>query len=94
MQIKCASLGIVDSKEYVKKALESLEYPIEHVSFSIEAKKPKMAPKIEEIRESIAGILSIEKNQVGITATTGEGLTRTWKRRRYFCDMYADCKIN
>jgi len=46
-----------------------------------------MAPKIDEIRESIAaiitklpsiaGLLNIERNQIGITATTGEGLTRT-----------------
>ena len=74
--------GIIDSKEYVKKAMEDLNNTIEHISISIEAKAPKMSPKIEELRESIAKILKIEKNQVGITATTGEELTAFRKRRR------------
>lgn len=36
---------------------------------------PKFAPKIEIMRENIAKILGIKNGQVGITATTGEGLT-------------------
>lgn len=67
--------GITDSKEYINKALEYLEDKILHISISIEAKTPKMSPKIEEMRDSIAKVLGITKNQVGITATTGEGLT-------------------
>lgn len=74
--MKCAGHGITDSKAYVEKALEDLKYPIEHISISIEAKVPKFAMKIEEMRENIAKILRIQSNQIGITATTGEGLTQ------------------
>lgn len=75
MQIKCAEIGITDSKEYLKKALEDLNEEIEHISISIECKIPKISPKLEEIRENIAKLLKIKQNQVGITATTGEELT-------------------
>lgn len=77
--IRCVNHGIIDSREYLKKALEDLESNIVHISISIEAKFPKISPKIEELRKSIASILKIEKNQVGITATTGEGLTGSGK---------------
>ena len=46
-----------------------------HISISIEAKVPKFAPKIQKMRENIAKILGIKSSQVGITVTTGEGLT-------------------
>lgn len=81
-QIKCVKSGIIDSREYLKKALEDLEEKIEHISISIEAKTPKISPKIEQIRENVSEILGIEKSQVGITATTGEGLTACRARRR------------
>ncbi len=71
--------GIVDSKEYLKKALEYLEEKIIHISITIECKIPKISPKVDEMRESIGKALGIAKNQVGITATTGEGLTEFGK---------------
>ena len=40
---------------------------------------PKITPKIEEMRNNIARILHIQENCVGITATTGEGLTEIGK---------------
>lgn len=46
----CAN-GITDSEEYVKEALKYLEQEIEHLSISIECKKPKITPKIEEMRK-------------------------------------------
>ncbi len=70
----CAN-GIIDSEEYVKEALKYLDNKIEHLSISIECKVPKITPKIEGMRENISRILGIKPNQVGITATTGEGLT-------------------
>lgn len=69
------SNGITDSEEYLKEALKYLEQKIEHLSISIECKVPKITPKIEEMRANISRILNIKENQVGITATTGEGLT-------------------
>jgi 2-C-methyl-D-erythritol 2,4-cyclodiphosphate synthase len=67
--------GITDSKEYVRRALKDLKGTIVHISFSIEAKRPKFAPKIDLIRDSIATLLEMDISNVALTATTGEGLT-------------------
>ena len=71
--------GITDSEEYLKEALKYLNEKIIHVSISIECKMPKISPKIEEMRKNISRILNISENSVGITATTGEGLTEFGK---------------
>jgi len=71
--------GITNSEEYLKEALKYLEEKIVHISISIECKKPKITPKIEEMRKNMARILNIPENSVGITATTGEGLTEFGK---------------
>lgn len=73
----CLNKGITDSKEYVKEALKYLgEKKIVHVSISIECKIPKITPKIPEMRKSISKLLNISEDCIGITATTGEGLTQ------------------
>ena len=41
----------------------------------IEAKKPGLDEHEEKITESIANLLGIKKEQVGMTATSGEELT-------------------
>lgn len=71
--------GITNSEEYLKEALTYLEEKIVHISLSIECLKPKISPKIEEMRKNIARILQIQETSVGITATTGEGLTEFGK---------------
>ncbi len=71
--------GITDSEEYLKEALKYLNNKIIHLSISIECKKPKISPKIEEMQKNIARILEINENSIGITATSGEGLTEFGK---------------
>lgn len=71
--------GITNSEEYLKEALKYLEEKIIHLSISIECQIPKISPKVEEMRKNIARILQIKENCVGITATTGEGLTEFGK---------------
>lgn len=76
---KMCEAGIVDSKKYVERIFKKVEaegYKVENVSISVEAKKPYL--KLETTRKmkaSIAKILGIEIDQVGITFTSGEGLT-------------------
>lgn len=70
--------GIIDSSAYLKVALDDLAktpYKINHLSITIECLVPKMSPKIDEMKEKIAELLSVAKSDIGITATTGEGLT-------------------
>lgn len=71
--------GITNSEEYLKEALKYLNEKIVHLSISIECKTPKISPKIEDMRKNIARILNISESSVGITATTGEGLTEFGK---------------
>jgi len=72
----CHKDGITDSQIYLEKALETLNGQIiEHVAFSIEAKRPRLQARIDELRENVARVLKIQKKQVGITATSGDGLT-------------------
>lgn len=71
----CLNKGITDSKSYLKEALKSLNGRIVHLSISIECKTPHISSKIPEIRKSIANLLSLKEDSIGITATSGEGLT-------------------
>ncbi|MGI6049984.1 MAG: 2-C-methyl-D-erythritol 2,4-cyclodiphosphate synthase [Acetivibrionales bacterium] len=82
----CLEQGITDSSVYLKEALKTLENSeIVHVSISIEALKPKLSPYIKPMRENIAHLLCIDSKSVGITATTGEGLTEFGKGNGIFC---------
>lgn len=72
----CLKDGITDSEVYVKEAVKTLgSWKIENVALSIEAKKPKMKERFTELRENVARILEIDVTKVGVTATSGEGLT-------------------
>ena len=71
----CNKDGIKNSEEYVKEAIKYLNEEIIHLSISIECKVPKINPKIQEMRKNISRILNINENCIGITATSGEGLT-------------------
>ncbi|MCH9627292.1 MAG: 2-C-methyl-D-erythritol 2,4-cyclodiphosphate synthase [Chlamydiales bacterium] len=68
--------GITDSSVYLKEALKTLgRQTIMHVALTLEASRPKFLKRIPELRENIARLMNLEVSQVGITATTGEGLT-------------------
>jgi 2-C-methyl-D-erythritol 2,4-cyclodiphosphate synthase len=72
----CLGQGITDSRAYLNRALADLGgWEIRHVSFTIEGQRPHLAAWIEAIRESVAGLLGLPASAVGITATSGEGLT-------------------
>jgi 2-C-methyl-D-erythritol 2,4-cyclodiphosphate synthase len=76
----CAQ-GITDSAVYLKQALKHLRqtgqisYQINHLSISIECQRPTISPKITAMRKSIGQIMQLAAQNIGITATTGEGLT-------------------
>jgi 2-C-methyl-D-erythritol 2,4-cyclodiphosphate synthase len=68
--------GITDSRIYVAKGLEYFKnHEILHVAFSIEGARPRMQGRSKDIRESVAELLQIDVDQVGITFTSGDGLT-------------------
>ena len=72
----CRKDGITDSQVYLERALQTLgKQKIVHLSISIEGKRPYFQEKIDAMRKKIANVLKIHLKQVGITATSGDGLT-------------------
>jgi len=68
--------GVTDSSSYLKLALDDLrDWKISHIAIAIECLKPRISPQIESMKNSIAKLCHINQADVGITATTGEGLT-------------------
>lgn len=76
---KILKSGVIDSKVYLREALKYLKGKIIHVSISIECKKPRISPKISEMRKCLSDLLNIGEESIGITATSGEDLTEFGK---------------
>ncbi len=60
--------------EKVKQLIVDQGYQINNIDTIVIAEKPKLAPYIEGMRENIARALEIDIKNVGIKATTTEGL--------------------
>lgn len=72
----CLEEGIKDSSVFLKEAMKDLgDAKITHLSLTIECLRPKLKAHIPSIKESISSIIGLPANRIGITATTGEGLT-------------------
>ncbi len=70
--------GKTDSAEYLRLALADLAaigYGLTHVSVAVECAKPKILPRLQELRTKLSTLLDMAMADVGITATSGEGLT-------------------
>jgi 2-C-methyl-D-erythritol 2,4-cyclodiphosphate synthase len=68
--------GVTDSSNYLKLALDDVgDWKISHIAIAIECLKPRISPQIDSMKQSIAKLCCINKTDVGITASTGEGLT-------------------
>lgn len=83
-----AEQGILDSSEYLQVILRVVRqrgYVVHHLSVSLEGLLPKIEPISEQLKKSLADILEIHPRQIGITATTGEGLTTFGKGEGMHC---------
>ena len=70
--------GTTDSAAYLQKGLEDLDatgYRITHISVTLECLRPKILPHLAAMVSRIADLAGVGVEDVGITATTGEGLT-------------------
>lgn len=66
-----------DSRLLLAKVAEKIQaagYQVVNIDATVLAEKPKIAPHIENMQQTIAGILNIKPNQVSIKATTTEKL--------------------
>ena len=72
----CKNDGITDSRVYLKRALETIgKQKIQHIAITVEGKRPRMQNKVDEIRKSISDCMGIDMASVGMTVTSGDGLT-------------------
>lgn len=70
--------GIKDSKRYLQAVLKKMRgnrFRLVNCSFSFEASIPKIDPLSKNIKKKLACLLKIPQERIGITATSGEGLT-------------------
>lgn len=75
---KMCKRGIKDSKKYlvvVLKRAAAKNWRVKQCSISIETAKPKIDPLAPKIKKSLSNLLKISPDKIGITATSGEGLT-------------------
>lgn len=59
---------------HVSDLLKENNYRVGNIDAVIIAQKPKMAPHIEQMRETISEALGVETERVNVKATTEEGL--------------------
>jgi 2-C-methyl-D-erythritol 2,4-cyclodiphosphate synthase len=72
----CHKDGITDSQVYLEKALETLgNQQIEHVALTIEGKRPRFQQRNLEMRQKVASVMKLDVTQVGLTVTSGDGLS-------------------
>jgi 2-C-methyl-D-erythritol 2,4-cyclodiphosphate synthase len=70
--------GIDDSREYVAVARSHVEeagYVVNNVGLTIEARQPQLDVWRQPMKESVAALLRIAPDAVGINASTGEDMT-------------------
>ena len=75
----CAA-GDTNSASYLQATLEHLAihhqpFTINQLLISLEGAQPRLAPQHEKIVHNLAQLLSINSNKIGLTYTTGEGLS-------------------
>ncbi|HEV8289923.1 MAG TPA: 2-C-methyl-D-erythritol 2,4-cyclodiphosphate synthase [Candidatus Norongarragalinales archaeon] len=63
---------------------------VNNVAISIECKTPKIDPHVNEMKKNIAMLLGCSEHDVGITASTGEGLSAYGKGE----GVFAQCAVS
>lgn len=70
--------GVTDSKEFLQVIvikIKQLGFSINNISIAVEAKKPRLESFREQMQKSLAKLLELKKEDIGITFTSGESLT-------------------
>ncbi len=60
--------------EKVRAILNSKGYSISNIDSIVVAEKPKLSPYIDGMKEKISAVLQLDRDCIGIKATTTEGL--------------------
>lgn len=83
--------GITDSRKFlgpITKKLIKQNYQIINLSIMVEASQPRLEKHRTTITDSLAKLLNINPDQIGIAFTSGEGLTSFGKGKaiQVFCN--------
>ena len=90
----------IDSKKLLAEVVEMLKdkslndgerYDIENVDITIALQEPKLRPYIDLMRETLAGIMCLDKSQVSVKATTTEHLG--FVGRGEGCEVWATVQL-
>ena len=90
----------IDSKILLAEVVEMLQdrkqndgerYDVENVDITIALQEPKLRPYIEQMRETLAGIMHLDKSQVSVKATTTERLG--FVGRGEGCEVWATVQL-
>ena len=87
--------GITDSKKYLEFILDKVmgsNYKISNIAIMLEGKKPKIDEHIEKIKNALSKLLKIKKENIGIAATSGDGLTEFGKGLGMQCFVIVSLK--
>lgn len=81
-----SALKEADSAVFLKTVVNMIyenerNYKVESLSVAIQAEKPRLAPYIEEMRERLSEITGADKENIGISAGTCEGLCFVGEKR-------------
>ncbi len=80
----------IDSKILLKKVMQEIKpFTPVNISAVIMAQKPKMAPYIDKMRETLADILNIDIKDINISATTTEKLGIVGEEKGIACSAVA-----
>ena len=64
----------------VRKIVEGKGFTVENLDCTIIAQEPKISPFVDKMKETISGILEIDKSRISIKATTTEGMGFTGRK--------------
>ncbi|MDR0351385.1 MAG: 2-C-methyl-D-erythritol 2,4-cyclodiphosphate synthase [Puniceicoccales bacterium] len=86
--------GLVSLKILTKATLMAMErgYRIVNIDAILRAERPQLAPFISKMQETLAAAMDINSSQIGIKATTNEGLDAIGSGDAIAC--HAICLLN
>ena len=72
--------GDTNSSSYLKATLDHIQknygnFQIQQIQISLEGAQPRISPHHEKITKSLSKLMNTKIDQIGLTYTTGEGLT-------------------
>lgn len=92
---KMCEEGVKDSREYLSVVLRKMseqDYCFNNISFTLEGKRPRLEHHHDHIKKAISTILEVDPKKVGLTFTTGDGLTLFGQGKGLQCWCYLSLK--